>query len=64
MAYVKTQWNTGDPITQEKMNHIEQGILDASSTGDTNVANINAINNNIATIQSSLITTDQKASNA
>ena len=29
MAYKKYDWVTGDPITQEKMNHIEQGIEDA-----------------------------------
>jgi len=27
--YTKTNWNTGDPITQELMNKIEQGIADA-----------------------------------
>jgi len=29
MAYTKTTWNTNDPITQERMNKIEQGIEDA-----------------------------------
>ena len=29
MAYTKTQWNSGDPITQERMNKIEKGIEDA-----------------------------------
>lgn len=31
MAYTKTAWYTGDPITQEKMNHIETGIEEAHS---------------------------------
>jgi len=29
MAYEVNTWVTGDPITQEKMNHIERGIGDA-----------------------------------
>jgi len=29
MAYTKTNWVSGDPITQERMNHIETGIEDA-----------------------------------
>ena len=29
MAYSKQSWNTGDPITQERMRTIEQGIYDA-----------------------------------
>jgi hypothetical protein len=29
MAYVQTDWRVGDPITQEKMNHIEEGIYNA-----------------------------------
>lgn len=26
MAYTPTQWNDGDTITAEKMNHLEQGV--------------------------------------
>ena len=29
MAYSQQSWNTGDPITQEKMRKIEKGIYDA-----------------------------------
>lgn len=29
MAYEKQTWQTGDVITQEKLNHMEQGIEDA-----------------------------------
>ena len=29
MTYVKQTWQTGDTITAEKLNHIEQGIEDA-----------------------------------
>ena len=34
MAYTKTEWKTGDPITQERMNHIEDGIAAAQNTAD------------------------------
>lgn len=34
MAYTKTEWKTGDPITQERMNHIEDGIDAAQSSAD------------------------------
>lgn len=29
MAYDKYTWQTGEVITQEKLNHMEQGIEDA-----------------------------------
>lgn len=29
MAYEKTNWQTGDTVTAEKLNHAEQGIADA-----------------------------------
>lgn len=29
MAYTKTTWNTGDVITAEKLNHMEDGITSA-----------------------------------
>lgn len=29
MAYTKTNWQTGDIVTSEKLNKIEQGIVDA-----------------------------------
>ena len=28
MTYIKTNWQTGDIITAEKMNHIEEGIAE------------------------------------
>lgn len=31
MAYVKTNWETGDIITEEKLNHIEDGIAASGS---------------------------------
>lgn len=34
MAYQPYEWNTGDPITQEKMRRIENGIADAHSLAD------------------------------
>lgn len=30
MTYTKTNWQTGDVISAEKLNHAEQGIYDAS----------------------------------
>lgn len=33
MAYEKQTWNTGDVITQEKLNHMENGIADGSNGG-------------------------------
>lgn len=35
MAYTKQNWECGDLITADKMNHIEEGIEDASSGGGT-----------------------------
>lgn len=31
MSYTKTNWQTGDTITAEKLNHAEQGIYDNSN---------------------------------
>lgn len=33
MSYTKTNWQTGDTITAEKLNHAEQGIYDNSTSG-------------------------------
>lgn len=30
MSYTKNSWSTGDTITAEKLNHIEQGVYEAS----------------------------------
>lgn len=37
MAYVKTDWQTGDVITADLLNHMEQGIADyqVGPKGDT-----------------------------
>jgi len=32
MAYTKQTWQTGETITQEKLNHMEDGIADASNS--------------------------------
>lgn len=34
MAYEKQTWTTGDVITQEKLNHMEDGIAGAGSSGN------------------------------
>lgn len=33
MSYTPTEWDSGDIITAEKLNKIEQGISEASSSG-------------------------------
>ncbi len=40
MAYDKTVWQTGDTVTAEKLNHIEDGIASASSGGGGDVVNV------------------------
>jgi len=35
MAYTGTTWNSGDPITQDRMNKIEKGIEDAHNLAAT-----------------------------
>ena len=40
MAYSKQTWSTGDPITQEKMNHIEDGIADAHSAASAATSDV------------------------
>lgn len=32
MSYVKTTWQTGDIVTADKLNKMEQGIQDASES--------------------------------
>ena len=39
MSYTPTTWANGDTITAEKMNNIEQGVVDASSGGGVLVVN-------------------------
>jgi len=34
MYYTKTNWKTGDTITADKLNHIEDGIAEGSSGGN------------------------------
>lgn len=31
MSYTKTTWATGDVVSSEKLNHLEQGVYDASN---------------------------------
>jgi len=33
MSYVKNTWQTGDVVTAEKLNHLEDGVASASSGG-------------------------------
>lgn len=52
MSYEKTIWNTGDTITAEKMNHIENGIAEVSGSSSSSFSNVFIVNN-IASSQSS-----------
>lgn len=40
MAYTKQNWECGDLITADKMNHIEDGIEDASSGGGSLIVTV------------------------
>ena len=53
-SYTQTQWNTGDPITQEKMNKIENGIASAHSAASTNSSDIGAVQNTVSAINTSV----------
>ena len=41
MAYEKQTWNTGDVITEEKLNHMEDGIASGGSGGGVLIVNSN-----------------------
>ena len=47
-------WVTGDPITQELMNHIEKGIDDAHDLANVNKTNISAINSEVSTLRTDM----------
>ena len=54
MAYEKTTWQTGDTITAEKLNNIEQGIVAASglvtATVDDTTVTLDKTGNDIETM--------------
>ena len=56
MAYTKTQWNTGDPITQERMNHIEDGISDAHDGMSSLSTSVSSMNDTVDSIDTDLTT--------
>ena len=39
--YEKQTWNTGDVITEEKLNHMEDGIASGCSGGGVMIVNVN-----------------------
>ena len=43
MAYAKNEWQCGDTITADLLNHMEQGIEDASGGGVVVIADMSAI---------------------
>ena len=47
MAYEKHTWMNGEAITKAKMNHIEDGIKDASDGVSSANTAINTINNTL-----------------
>ena len=64
MAYSQQSWNTGDPITQEKMRKIEKGIYDAHVTADSSsnsVTNLNAALSELSTTVGNLASSIQQA---
>ena len=64
MAYTRTNWNVGDPITQEKMNKIEQGIVDASSMAESNKTDITTAKDDIGNLQTTASNLNQAVANA
>ena len=64
MAYTRTNWNVGDPITQEKMNKIEQGIVDASSMAESNKTDITTAKDDIGNLQTTASNLNQAVTNA
>ena len=47
MSYIKTEWNSGDVITAEKLNKLENGVAESGAGGDNGPLIVrNADNNN------------------
>ena len=40
MSYTPTEWKSGDVITSEKLNNLEQGVADASGGGGAALVNV------------------------
>ncbi len=40
MAYEKQTWQTGETITQEKLNHMEEGIADMGGDGGISIIDV------------------------
>lgn len=47
MSYTKTTWASGDTITSAKLNKIEQGIYDASGTGESSIFVVNNVDDTL-----------------
>lgn len=43
MPYTKTEWETGDLITAEALNNIEDGVGDAVDNAETALEKVNGI---------------------
>ena len=54
MAYDKHSWETKEPITKAKMQHIEDGIEAAASQADTNVTAITNLTDTLRTTSDSI----------
>ena len=71
MAYSQHNWTTGEPITQERMNHIEEGIAaidntasEAQSTATTAQQNVSTLSTTVQNISSTAqraLTTAERA---
>ena len=54
MAYQKHTWVTGEPITQERMNNMEDGIANAHISTNANTTLINGLDTTVSTVQSDI----------
>ena len=61
MAYTAHTWSIGEPITQEKMNHIEQGIADSVDSASLTSA-VNSLNSAINSVSAAVQTANYNAS--
>ena len=54
MSYIPTEWFTGDVITAEKLNKIEDGIADVEGGVTTVTQNVSTVSQQVNTLSSSV----------
>lgn len=62
-TYSKNTWNTGDLITADKLNNVENGILSIVDTVNTTNTSINDISNNVGTLTDTVNTINETVNN-